>query len=76
MARTSLFKNNRTQSVRLPKDLAFPESVREVDIVAVGASRVITPSGMQWDRWFDGGTRTTADFLSERDQPADQERGE
>lgn len=28
MTRTSLFQSNRSQAVRLPKDVAFPEGVR------------------------------------------------
>jgi len=30
MASTTLFRSNRSQAVRLPKDVAFPEGVRDV----------------------------------------------
>lgn len=70
MTRTNLFLSNRSQVVRLAKDVAFPESVREVTIVRQGSKRVISPAGESWDDFFD---RTGVD-LGERDQPAQQER--
>lgn len=73
MEHTRLFKSNRSQAVRLPKAVAFPAEVREVDIVAVGRSRLITPAGKSWDVWFDG-PAASPDFMSERDQPAEQKR--
>ena len=70
---TTVFKNNRSQAVRLPKAVALPESVKRVDVVAVGSTRIITPLGQSWDSWFDGPS-VTADFMSEREQPTEQER--
>lgn len=70
---TRLFKSNKTQAVRLPKAVAFDESVTEVEIVAVGQARIITPAGKSWDAWFDG-PRVSDDFMPEREQPGDQER--
>lgn len=57
----------------MPKAVAFPDTVKRVDIVVVGRSRLLTPAGEAWDTWFDdpGGSD---DFMAERDQPADQER--
>ena len=43
MARTKLFRSNRSQAVRLPKEVAFPESVKDVTILREGARRVIVP---------------------------------
>lgn len=74
MTRTTVFRNNRTQAVRLPKDVALPDDVREVDVVAVGEARVITPAGHGIDFWFGNGATVTADFLDERAQPMPQER--
>ena len=34
MTRTKLFRSNRSQAVRLPKDVAFPEGVRDVNSCA------------------------------------------
>ncbi len=73
MAKTTLFKNNRTQAVRIPAGLAFPPDVNSVEIVAEGKARLITPSDAVWDAFFDG-PRVSPDFMETRDQPADQER--
>ncbi|WP_045221259.1 type II toxin-antitoxin system VapB family antitoxin [Desulfonatronum thioautotrophicum] len=73
MEKSTVFKSNRSQAVRLPKAVALPEDVKRVDVVAVGRSRIITPAGESWDSWFDG-PGVTADFMSERDQPPVQDR--
>ena len=72
-AHTRIFTNNRSQAVRLPKGVAFPERVREVEIVALGNRRLITPAGENWDSWFDG-VGVSADFMEGREQPDDQVR--
>jgi antitoxin VapB len=71
--RTKLFKTNKTQAVRLPKIVAFEDSIAEVEIVAVGSTRIISPVGSSWDEWFDG-PGASEDFMSQREQPEDQER--
>jgi antitoxin VapB len=53
MARTKLFRSNRSQAVRLPKSLAFPNSVKEVMIGRGGKRPVIAPSNAAWDDLFD-----------------------
>ena len=73
MEKTTVFKSNRTQAVRLPKAVAFPDDVRQVDIIAVGRTRIIVPAGEAWDSWFDG-PAVSADFMSDREQPDGQER--
>ena len=72
-AHTKIFKSNQSQAVRLPKPVALPDNVREVDIVAVGITRVITPAGKSWDDWFDG-LGVSGDFMTSREQPEDQAR--
>lgn len=74
MARSTVFTSNRSQAVRLPKLVAFPEDVRQVEIIKIGQSRLITPVGKRWDDLFLHGPRATEDFLSERVQPAAEER--
>lgn len=69
----AVFLSNRSQAIRLPKAVALPDDVKRVDIVAVGRARIITPAGESWDSWFEG-EAVTADFMSEREQPAPQER--
>jgi len=75
MVRTTVFRNNRTQAVRLPKDVALPDDVKTVEVIAVGSSRVISPAGASVDLWFEHGTRVTEDFLSSREQ-GEQERAD
>jgi len=73
MVLTTVFKSNKTQAVRLPKAVALPENVKEVEVVAIGNRRIISPAGTAWDDWFEGGSVTT-DFMAERSQPEAQER--
>lgn len=73
MARSTVFKNNKSQAIRLPKAVALPESVKKVDIVKLGRARLITPAGESWDIWFDR-KDVSGDFMSEREQPTHQER--
>jgi antitoxin VapB len=71
---TPLFKSNKTQAVRLPKSVAFPDDVKEVEIIAIGASRVICPVGRRWDDFFSSPSKASPDFLVERDQGDFEER--
>jgi len=52
MIRTRLFRSNRSQALRLPKDTAFPPCVQEVAIVRDDARRVIIPTDAVWDDFF------------------------
>ena len=70
MTRTTLFLSNRSQAVRLPKDVAFPEGVREVTILREGRRRIIVPADGVWDDFF----ATPGVDLGERSQPEVQER--
>jgi antitoxin VapB len=74
MTRSTVFKNNRTQAVRLPKAVAFPESVREVEIIKIGQSRIISPVGKRWDDFFKNGPRVSDDFMNDRVQLSMEER--
>ena len=72
--RTRIFLSNRSQAVRLPKAVALPPTVKEVEVVAVGTTRIITPAGTGWDVWFDE-PGVSEDFFAEgRAQPLDQQR--
>jgi len=70
MTRTTLFQSNRSQAVRLSKDVAFPLDVREVTILRDGDRRVIVPVDRIWDDFFE----TPGVNLDDREQPAAQER--
>lgn len=48
-SRTTLGHVNGDQIVRLPEAVAFPRDVCEVEVVAVGSSRIITPVGQRWN---------------------------
>ena len=69
-AQSTLFKSNRSQAVRIPKELAFPDSVKKVYVSKVGKSVTITPVDAFWDDFFD----EPGIDLGPRDQPAPQER--
>ena len=73
MAQATIFTNNKSQAVRISRALAFPESVKKVSIIPLGNGRLITPAEASWDSWFEG-EGVSADFMAEREQPADQER--
>lgn len=70
MVRTTVFQSNRSQAVRLPKDVAFPEGVKEVRVLRDGKRRVIVPTGAVWDDFFDA----PGVDLGEREQPEVQSR--
>ena len=74
MASSTVFTSNRSQAVRLPKAVAFPDDVYQVDILKIGRSRVIVPQGKRWDDLFAHGPRASEDFIVERRQPASEER--
>ena len=74
MTSSTVFTSNRSQAVRLPKAVAFPEGVHEVDILKIGRSRVIVPKGRRWDDLFQSGPKASEDFMSEREQPPAEER--
>ncbi|WP_024676749.1 type II toxin-antitoxin system VapB family antitoxin [Pseudomonas syringae] len=73
MEQSTVFKSNRSQAVRLPKAVALPDDVKRVDVVAVGRTRIISPAGEMWNSWFDG-EGVSDDFMTEREQPAEQLR--
>jgi antitoxin VapB len=69
MTSSKIFYNNTTQAVRLPKDVAFPLEVTEVDIFIQGETRVIAPKGQSLVAWMQTGPHFTSDFMVDRDQP-------
>lgn len=74
MTSSTVFTSNRSQAVRLPKAVAFPDDVHQVDILKVGRSRVIVPKGARWDDFFAEDSRLSEDFLTDREQPPAEER--
>jgi antitoxin VapB len=74
MTRSTVFLTNRSQAVRLPKSVAFPDGVHQVEIVKLGHSRLISPVGRRWDDLFLDGPRASDHFMTERHQPEAEER--
>ena len=70
---TKIFKSNKSQAIRLSKAIAYPDSIIDVEITAIGNRRIITPAGHSWDDWFDA-RGVSSDFMKERKQPQDQVR--
>jgi antitoxin VapB len=70
MSRTKIFMSNRLQAVRLAKDVAFSDSVKEVTVLRDGDRRVIAPADRRWDDFFE----SPGIDLGERDQPEAQIR--
>ena len=70
MVRTTVFRSNRSQAVRLPKDVAFPVGVKEVTVLREGKRRVIVPASAVWDDFFDA----PGIDLGPRDEPVAQKR--
>jgi antitoxin VapB len=66
----ALFKSNRNQAVRIPKDMEFPEGVKKLIVRRVGQALVFTPPENLWDNFFD----EPGVDLGPRDQPLQQER--
>jgi antitoxin VapB len=70
MSRTTIFRTNRSQAVRLPKEVAFPAGVREVAVLRDGTRRVIVPADAVWDDFFEA----PGIELGARAQPVAQSR--
>lgn len=75
MTTSTVFTNNRSQAVRLPADMRFPESVKKVEVRVVGQERIVAPADKVWDSFFLGPLHVSDDFMTERasqDQPERQ----
>lgn len=66
MSTSKVFINNRTQAVRLPADMRFPDSVKQVEVRTVGNERIIAPVNQAWDSFFLGTNLPSEDFMVTR----------
>jgi antitoxin VapB len=66
MTTSTVFTNNRTQAVRLPAELRFPDDVKQVNVRAIGNERIITPLAETWDSFFQHAPAVSADFMETR----------
>ena len=75
MRTAKLFKNGRSQAVRLPKEFNFPGD--DVFIQKVGDTVILFPKDKVWETFLNGLYGFTDDFMAEgRQQPETQEREE
>jgi antitoxin VapB len=72
--RAKLFTTHRSQALRIPKAVAFPEEVTEVAIIKLGNSRLLTPVGKNWADYFENGPFVSDDFMVDRDDWVFEER--
>ena len=73
MTTAKLFKNGRSQAVRLPKEYRFIGD--EVYINKVGDLVILMPKGNKWEDFLKGLNMFSDDFMNEgREQPNVQER--
>ena len=66
--------NNRSQTVTMPLEYRFPDSVREVFIRREGESVVLTPRPTDWSGFFASGMTASSDFMVDRERMPTQER--
>lgn len=73
MQTAKLFRNGRSQAVRLPKNFQFAGD--EVFIQKLGRAVLLLPRDKTWEVFLEGLTGFSDDFMREgRDQGVDQER--
>jgi antitoxin VapB len=74
MSTSTVFTNNRSQAVRLPADMRFPDSVKKVEVRVVGLERIIAPAESAWDSFFLREQTVSNDFMTERADQLQSER--
>jgi antitoxin VapB len=67
-----LFKNGRSQAVRLPKEFRFEGT--HVFVKRVGSAVVLIPEHAPWQTLFESLEQFSDDFLEDRRQPEHQVR--
>jgi antitoxin VapB len=72
METAKLFRNGRSQAVRLPKEFRFEGD--RVYIKRVGNAVVLLPYDNTWQPLFESLDEFSDDFMAERVQPPQQER--
>jgi antitoxin VapB len=72
MQTAKIFKNGKSQAVRLPKEFRFEGD--EVYIKKVNNTVVLIPKDNPWESFFRGMGMLSEDFMKERNQPPIQKR--
>ena len=66
--------NNRSQTVTMPLEFRFPDTVREVFIRREGESVILTPRPTDWSGFFAANAKVSTDFMAEVERLPVQER--
>lgn len=74
MQTAKLFRNGRSQAVRLPREFRFEGE--HVLIRKSGDTVILLPATRSWDPLIRSLSRFSADFMAERKQPGPQKRGQ
>ena len=74
METAKLFKNGKSQAVRLPKEFRFGSD--RVYIKRVGEAVVLLPYQTPWKTLLDSLSLFSTDYMENREQPPVQEREE
>ena len=72
MKTAKLFRNGRSQGVRLPKEFRFEGD--HVFIKKLGEGVLLLPARRSWDSLIESLAHFSDDFMSEREQPRQQRR--
>lgn len=72
MNTAKIFRNGRSQAVRLPAEFRF--SSREVFIERQGDAVILRPKPENWDDFFSRPSNVPADFLADRNDPPPEVR--
>lgn len=74
MSTGSVFLNNKTQAVRLPKDAKFPDGIKKVNVRKLGVDRILSPMDKIWDSFFLSKETVSDDFMQERENQEHEQR--
>jgi antitoxin VapB len=72
MDTAKIFKNGKSQAIRLPKEYRFQGS--KVYVKQVGNAVVLIPEHDSWQTLIESLAQFSDDFMTERQQPPVQER--
>jgi len=72
MNTAKLFKNGKSQAVRLPKEFSFQG--REVYVKKIGSNVILIPKDNPWGTFMDSLNLFSSDFMLKREQPDPDER--
>ena len=72
MQTAKIFMNGKSQAVRLPKEFRFDGE--EVYIKKVNNTVVLIPKNNPWENLFRSLGKMSKDFMTDRNQPPNQER--